>query len=444
MGGAAAVLRARSFVMRWTACEPSPSSPQRPSQPSPRARRATRPPSSACWGHRSRDPTPPPGSPTSSTPRYYRRPEDQRDVDDLRLAFAILTTYWDRHGPGGSARSTPSRFHRAFGARPLPDGHRQRAARHAGPRAAARRRRAPARRLVPGGLRRPRAPRLGHRLRDGRRARGATTRRAACAPPRSARSRRRRPRRRDEQVWHTYAPVAMPSAEGVVAALTRPETWPDYATRARPLHAAAAGRARGPDLRDRGRGRHRAPAARVYTRGYVTITRLVTPDDPEALRDWFDDARGRPGPLRRATSRRAFPEGADAARRLRPHDARGPLHGLRAQPARSSTRTTARPWRARRRARGTRCRGTLDQAYRRAGQRRAARVLGRGRDAALSHAAPARAAAGGPSGVKVDARRHRRGPERARGRDPARRGRPLGARARGRRPRPAARSAPRS
>src|SRR3712207_7065108 len=29
----------------------------------------------------------------------------------------------------------------------------------------------------------------------------------------------------EEQVWHTYPPVEMPSAEGVIAALTRPETW---------------------------------------------------------------------------------------------------------------------------------------------------------------------------------------------------------------------------
>ena len=27
---------------------------------------------------------------------YYRRPVSERDVDDLRLAFAILTTYWYR------------------------------------------------------------------------------------------------------------------------------------------------------------------------------------------------------------------------------------------------------------------------------------------------------------------------------------------------------------
>src|SRR5450631_71793 len=45
-----------------------------------------------------------------------------------------------------------------------------------------------------------------------------------------------------EQVWHTYPPVRMPSAEAVIAALTAPETWPDYAseigrfTPLRPLH----------------------------------------------------------------------------------------------------------------------------------------------------------------------------------------------------------------
>ena len=29
---------------------------------------------------------------------YYRRVADEREVDDLRLAFCILTTYWHRHG----------------------------------------------------------------------------------------------------------------------------------------------------------------------------------------------------------------------------------------------------------------------------------------------------------------------------------------------------------
>jgi hypothetical protein len=85
-----------------------------------------------------------------------------------------------------------------------------------------------------------------------------------------------------EQVWHTYPAVEMPSVEAVVGALTRPETWPDYASeigRFTPLREGgllgqtfeievAAGTESGRPL---------------FTRGYVTITRLVTPDDPDAL-----------------------------------------------------------------------------------------------------------------------------------------------------------------
>src|SRR6478609_7671369 len=32
---------------------------------------------------------------------YYRRPLAERQPDDLRLAFSILTTYWYRKGRGG-------------------------------------------------------------------------------------------------------------------------------------------------------------------------------------------------------------------------------------------------------------------------------------------------------------------------------------------------------
>ena len=48
---------------------------------------------------------------------YYRRPVEERDVDDLRLAFAILTTYWYRNASGRRLRVTDlAAFHRAFGA----------------------------------------------------------------------------------------------------------------------------------------------------------------------------------------------------------------------------------------------------------------------------------------------------------------------------------------
>ena len=50
-----------------------------------------------------------------------------------------------------------------------------------------------------------------------------------------------------EQVWHTYPPVEVPSTDGVIAALSRPETWPDYASalgRFTPLRPRRAGWAR--------------------------------------------------------------------------------------------------------------------------------------------------------------------------------------------------------
>jgi hypothetical protein len=47
---------------------------------------------------------------------YYRRPVAERDVDDLRLAFSVLTTYWYREAGDRRLRVGDLRaFHRAFG-----------------------------------------------------------------------------------------------------------------------------------------------------------------------------------------------------------------------------------------------------------------------------------------------------------------------------------------
>jgi hypothetical protein len=47
---------------------------------------------------------------------YYRRPAADRDVDDLRLAFCLLTTYWYRKPEHRRLRvSDLPAFHRAFG-----------------------------------------------------------------------------------------------------------------------------------------------------------------------------------------------------------------------------------------------------------------------------------------------------------------------------------------
>jgi hypothetical protein len=235
---------------------------------------------------------------------YYRRPSGERDVDDLRLAFCVLTTYWYRKDPGHRLHLTDlPAFHRAFGSSRFST---EQSSRGTLSRAE----------LLEGGARL-----LGDWFGeayadDARRGWGiafptvaergdydpecrlALARLGALTPESVP---------LEEQVWHTYPPVEMPSADGVIAALTAPETWPDHASeigRFTPLRAGgllgqtfeievAAGTAAGRP---------------IFTRGYVTITDLVTPDDPDALAAYFaalEDGLARYG----EDEPRAVPEG---------------------------------------------------------------------------------------------------------------------------------------
>ena len=215
---------------------------------------------------------------------YYRRPVGEREVDDLRVAFSVLTTYWYRHGAPRRLHVTDlAAFHRAYGSGRFdteqssrgtlsraqlldgalkllgdwfPDAYRDDARRGWGiafPSADERAAYDPELRL--------KLTRLGELTPE-------------SVPP-------------DEQIWHTYPPVEMPSADTVIDAPTRPETWPDYTSeigRFAPLRAGglagqtfeievAAGTASGRPM---------------FTRGYVTVTDLVTPEEPDAQRAWFD------------------------------------------------------------------------------------------------------------------------------------------------------------
>jgi hypothetical protein len=214
---------------------------------------------------------------------YYRRPVAERAVDDLRLAFCVLTTYWYRKRSGRLHVTDLPAFHRAFGGERFdtalsprgtlsraqlaggaaeligdwfPEAFEDDARRGWGIAFASAEERAaydPERRLA--------LTRLGELTPE-------------SAPP-------------EKQVWHTYPPVEMPSAEAVIAALTVPETWPDFASeigRFTPLRAGGlAGQtfeievAAGTDA-----------GLPIFTRGYVTVTDLVTPDEPAALEAWFD------------------------------------------------------------------------------------------------------------------------------------------------------------
>jgi hypothetical protein len=216
---------------------------------------------------------------------YYRRPVEEREVDDLRLAFATLTTYWYRKPGRRPLRLTDlPAFHKAFGSHRF---DKERSGRGTLDRA----------QLLDGATRL-----LGDWFPDAyaddeRRGWGiafpTTEEREEYDPaPRMllAQVGRLTPESAppEEQTWHTYPAVEMPSAEAVIGALTRPETWPDYASeigRFTPLREGglldqtfeievAAGTESGRP---------------IFTRGYVTITQLVTPDDPAALRDYFEE-----------------------------------------------------------------------------------------------------------------------------------------------------------
>jgi hypothetical protein len=215
---------------------------------------------------------------------YYRWPQDVRELDDLRLAFAIITTYWYRCG-GRRLRGTDVlAFRRGF-ERARFDTSRS-----------------------PRGM-------LDHdQLLDGAvRMFGPWFAEARSDPDRTGWGivfataeavARYRPERRlelaevgpmtpptyppEQQTWHTYRPVPMPSVDGVLALLSRPERWPDFGTeigrftalRSRGLPGqtfeieVAAGTSRGRP---------------VFQRGYVTVTRAVGPDDgADAVREYAD------------------------------------------------------------------------------------------------------------------------------------------------------------
>lgn len=220
---------------------------------------------------------------------YHRRPIADRDVDDLRLAFCVLTTYWYRDDPARRLHLDDLRaFHRAFGARRFDTGDSPRGTL--------------SREELLAGAANLLGDWFGAAYADGAR-RGwgiafeTEADRAAYDPTlrlKLSRLGELTPERAPlgEQTWHTYPPVAMPDAGAVIAALTAPETWPDHASdigRFTPLRSGGLADqtfeievAAGTDA-----------GLPIFTRGYVTITRLLTPDDPAALAQYFAELEER-------------------------------------------------------------------------------------------------------------------------------------------------------
>jgi hypothetical protein len=235
---------------------------------------------------------------------YYRRAVAEREVDDLRFAFGVLTSYW--YGKDTQRRlhlSDLAAFHKAFG------GDRFQTDRST--------RGTLSRAQLEEGAARLLGDWFPQAYADGAR-RGWGIGFASVSDREAYNPERRRVLAKvgeltpesaplEEQTWHTYPPVRMPSAAGTVDALTRVETWPDYASEIGRFTPLRAGGLDGQTFEievaagtDSGRP--------IFTRGYVTITTLVTPDDPEALAAYFaalEDGLARYG----KDEPRAVPEG---------------------------------------------------------------------------------------------------------------------------------------
>src|SRR6516225_340872 len=214
---------------------------------------------------------------------YYTKADDERDLDDLRLAHTVLTTHW--HRLGRRLRTTDvHHFHQAFrrargGGSHYPAGRLDRDQLERGAlelhgdwflEAYA----DPARRVWGVAFESP-DERDAYRPEERLEA-GAL---AELTPPVSEPG---------EQTWHSYEPVDVPSAEGVVSALRKPEIWPDFGSEIGRFTAVRAGGLEGQtfeievvaDI---------APHAPVFTRGYVTVTRILDGSDRHALDAYVAD-----------------------------------------------------------------------------------------------------------------------------------------------------------
>jgi hypothetical protein len=214
---------------------------------------------------------------------YYARPEEERQVADLRLATGIVATRWHLLGRRLGLRDLLG-FHRAFGR------HRLGRRRSGFGRLSHDELLEGASQLVgdwfPGAWadeeRRAYGiafPDLASRLRfvpESRLRKGAL---AAISPPSEAPG---------DQVWGTYAPVELPSANGAVALLQMPERWPDFASALGRFTPVRSGGLRGQTFEIEIVA-SMLPRVLVLTRGYVTVTRLETSADPGGLDALLED-----------------------------------------------------------------------------------------------------------------------------------------------------------
>jgi hypothetical protein len=236
---------------------------------------------------------------------YYTKSDDERDLDDLRLAHSVLTTHW--HRLGRRLRTTDVHgFHRAFrrareGGSHYPAGRLDREHLERGSQelhgdwfleAYA----DPARRgwgVAFESVEERDAYRPEARLESGAL--------AELSPPSSDPA---------EQSWLAYEPVEVPSVERVTAALLRPETWPDYSTEIGRFTAVRSGGLEGQTFEIEVVA-ELVPHVPMFTRGYVTVTRVLDRTDRPELEAYIEAINA--ALAEQDEEAVAVPEGANAA-----------------------------------------------------------------------------------------------------------------------------------
>ncbi len=211
---------------------------------------------------------------------YYARRPELRDVEDLRIAFAILTTRWHQLGHRRLHAPDVLAFHRAFFRERIVDSaHTPRgtldgeqlfagAARLIGPwfEQAYEDDERRAHGIVFETLQERDAYKPEYRLRHAKL--------GELTPPVNPRK---------EQVWHTYNPVPIASAPRTLAALARPERWPDFASDLGRFTAVRSGGLGGQSFEIEVISAL-TPRTPAILRGYVSVTRFFTlADDPDEL-----------------------------------------------------------------------------------------------------------------------------------------------------------------
>ena len=235
---------------------------------------------------------------------YYAKRRTERDLDDLRLAFTVLTTYWSQHDGRPLGASDVLRFHQAFGTARL---------RGSGGRTGTLDRAA----LLDGGVKLfgdwfPAAVQDWDRLGWG------------IAFPTAEAKQAHDPERRlaraqlgpltppsaplDEQVWHTYPAVEIPDVAATVDSILAVEHWPDYMSELGRFTPLRNGGLDGQTFEIEVVG-FPSPRTPLFTRGYVTIHDLVTAADPQARDRWVEEVQR--GFAARPQEQAPIPDGAE-------------------------------------------------------------------------------------------------------------------------------------